>query len=169
MTKIDYYNWSEIDIICRKLVKKIKEPFDVIVCILRGGAIPGVIIANELDIHQVLTIKALQKGQVTDAGKEKVAYKAKKGEVLVPLNKFNLKGKRILVVDDVLDSGESLKIVLDLIKKRKPKTLKVAVMQMKTYSKIKPDYYVEVKKNWLFYPWMSQRELKLMKRKLNKT
>ena len=118
-------NWSHLS--------KIKEPFDVIVCILRGGAIPGIIIANELDIHQVLTIKVLQKGQVIGAGKGKGAYKAKKGEILVPLNKFNLKGKRVLVVDDVLDSGESLKIVLDLIKKKKPKTLKVAVMQVKTY------------------------------------
>lgn len=166
MSKIDCYSWAEISKICEQLVKKINEPFDVIVCVLRGGAIPGVIIANELGIDEVLGIKVAQKGQITGTGKGAGSYKAEEAVVQIPLNEFPLEGKRILIVDDVLDSGESLKTVVNLIEKRNPENVKVAVMQVKTYSEFKPDYFVEEKENWLFYPWMSKKELEEMREKM---
>lgn len=168
---IDIYTWDEVDVICKKLTASIDEPFDVIVCIMRGGAVPGVIIANELGIDEVVAIKVVQRGQLkgappaTDTG-ESGAYRAEKGVVLVPLNDFDLKGKRVLVVDDVLDSGHSIKTALKEIWKQMPADVKLAVMQKKTYSKIEPDYCVETKTNWLFYPWMSLRELEEMKKSL---
>lgn len=167
MREIDIYTWSDIDAICKKLAATIEGHFDIVVCILRGGAIPGVIIANELNIQEVLAIKVIQKGQVSGAGQGNGAYEPDKGVILVPLNDTDLEGRRVLVVDDVLDSGESAKLVLEEVGKRKPAIVKLAVMQKKSYSKIEPDFYVEVKSNWLFYPWMSSRELEEMKERLS--
>ena len=50
MAKIDIYDWNDIDKLCKCLIKNIEGCYDVIVCVLRGGAIPGIIIANELNI-----------------------------------------------------------------------------------------------------------------------
>jgi uncharacterized protein len=166
MPDIDTYTWQEIDVICRQLAAQINEVFDVVVCVLRGGAIPGVILANYLDIDQVLAIKVMQRGQIRGAGLGNGAYEADRGVVVVPLNSVDLEGKRVLVVDDVLDSGESMRVVLHEVARHKPAVVKLAVMQKKDYSAIEPDFYVEVKRNWLFYPWMSERELEQMKRAL---
>ncbi|MDL2123653.1 MAG: hypothetical protein LWX51_11345 [Deltaproteobacteria bacterium] len=168
---IDIYTWDEVNVICKKLIALIDKPFDVIVCIMRGGAVPGVIIANELGIDEVIAIKIVQDGQRKGANPsedtgEPGVYRAEKGVVLVPLNDFNLKGKRVLVVDDVLDSGQSIKTALNEIHKQRPADVKLAVMQKKTYSQIEPDYCVETRTNWLFYPWMSLRELEEMKKNL---
>ncbi|NMO15032.1 hypothetical protein HPC49_07280 [Pyxidicoccus fallax] len=166
MKQIDKYGWSEIDSLCRRLAATIREPFDAIVCILRGGAVPGAILANELGIDLMMGIKVVQRGQVTGAGQSQGSYRAEKGTVVVPMNDINLKGKRVLVVDDVLDSGESAQVVLDEVRSRGAAVVKLATLQVKTYSRFKPDYFIEVKTNWLFYPWMSERELREMEARL---
>jgi uncharacterized protein len=164
--QIDCYNWEEIDILCRRLSSMIVEPFDAIVCILRGGAVPGTILANELGIDLVTGIKVIQNGQVSGVRSGGGAYNAERGIVSVPLNDINLAGARVLVVDDVLDSGESAQLVLDLVRRRGPSVVKLATLQVKTYSLFRPDYFVEEKTNWLFYPWMSRRELESMEGRL---
>ena len=73
---------------------------------------------------------------------------------------------RVLVVDDVLDSGESAKQVLDEVRARGASVVKMATLQIKSYSSFHPDYYVEERFNWLFYPWMSAAEYKSMQDRL---
>ncbi|MGW2373252.1 MULTISPECIES: phosphoribosyltransferase [Kitasatospora] len=166
MAEIDIYTWADIDALCARLAASIHEPFDVVVCVLRGGAVPGVILANALGIDLVLGIKVEQRGQLTGAGQGGGAYRAEKAAVVVPLNGVDLRGRRVLVVDDVLDSGESVRLVVDTIVEAGAAVAKVATLQVKAYSPMRPDYYVEERTNWLFYPWMSGRELQEMEARL---
>lgn len=163
MASIDIYSWDEVDALCQKLASSIDESFDALVCVLRGGAVPGAILANALKIDLVLGIKVVQGGQTDSNGQGDGQYRAQDGEILVPLNDVSLRGLSVLVVDDVLDSGESIRVVVDEVRARGAAEAKVATMQVKTYSNMTPDYFVEVKQNWLFYPWMSERELEEMK------
>lgn len=167
MATIDRVSWAEIERLSRQLASQIEEKFDTIVCLLRGGAIPGVIIANELGIDSVLGVKVQQKGQEsavlnTSSSTDSRPYQGLAGSILVPLNDFSLKGRRVLVVDDVLDSGESARLIMEEIKKQGPRIVKLATLHIKSYSSFKSDYYCEVKTNWLFYPWMSASELNQM-------
>lgn len=166
MPDIDRYSWQDVDDLCRRLASMINEPFDVLVCILRGGAVPGVILANELGIDVVAGVKVVQNGQVSGAGRGDGAYAAEAGSVLVPLNAIALAGKRVLVVDDVLDSGESARLVLADVRERGAAVVKLATLQVKSYSQLKADYFVETTFNWIFYPWMSARELSAMEARL---
>lgn len=171
MPSIDYCSWEDIDRLSRQLAAKINEPFDAIVCVMRGGAIPGTILANELNIDLVLGIKVVQNGQVNSVlpsskTKEQVPYQGERGEIIVPLNNLDLNGLRVLVVDDVLDSGESARLVIDNIQHQNPETIKLATLHIKSYTQFKSDYYMEEKTNWLFYPWMSRNELAQMKTRL---
>ena len=60
MATIDYCSWEDVNRLSRQLVAKIDEPFDAIVCLIRGVAIPGVILANKLNINRVCSqVKAV--------------------------------------------------------------------------------------------------------------
>ena len=171
MAQIDHISWEEADRLSRELAAQIKEPFDVVVCILRGGAIPGVIIANELGIDCVLGVKVQQQGQETavldtSGPGGAVPYKGLAGQILVPLNDYPLAGKKVLVVDDVLDSGESARLIMDHVRDQHPALVQLATLHIKTYSTFVSDYYCEAKTNWLFYPWMSAAELESMHERL---
>jgi len=171
MATIDHISWAEVDTLSRQLAARIDEKFDTIVCILRGGATPGVIIANELEIDCLLGVKVQQQGQEiavlnATASGDSAPYQGVKGRVLVPLNDFPLKDRRVLVVDDVLDSGESARLIMEELRKQGPRSLKLATLHIKSYSTFKSDYYCEVKTNWLFYPWMSSTELRKMHERL---
>lgn len=168
MPGIDCFGWSEIDDLCRRLARRIDQPFDTIVCVLRGGAVPGVVLANEFGIDQVVGIKAVQGGQVSGVatGAGGASYAAEAAVVSVPMNDVDLSGARVLVVDDVLDSGETLRLVKDQVRQRGARVVKIATLHVKTYSQLRPDYCVEELTNWVFYPWMSQRELGEMRARL---
>ncbi len=163
---IDEYSWEQVDALCRQLAAKIDEPFDAIVCIMRGGAVPGAILANELDIELMLATKIVQTGQESGVAGTDRAYVAAAGVELVPLNDADLVGLRVLVVDDVLDSGETAQLVLDTVRRRGAAVVRLATLQVKSYSRFRPDWYVEEKTNWLFYPWMSASELASMRARL---
>ena len=66
------------------------------------------------------------------------------------------KGKKVLVIDEVADSGECLELVKRLLKKQRPKSIKTAVLHKKPGSVHKPDYFIEETKSWIVYPWEKQ-------------
>jgi len=153
---IDILSWNEIDKLSRQLAAKIPSKPDVIVAVMRGGAVVSSILANELEVEEVASIKVVQGCQVPDQPMKSI--------ILVPLNQWNFEDKNVLIVDDILDSGETLLKVREVMGKLKTKSLKVAVLHKKIYSRFEPDYYVEVRANWIFYPWMSRKELDEMRR-----
>ena len=63
-----------------------------------------------------------------------------------------IRRKNILLVDDLVDTGESIKCALDYLNLKDPETVKVATLLMKPWSKIKPDYYVEETTDWIVFP-----------------
>ena len=156
--QIDILSWDEIDRLSRELAASIPCKPDVIVAVMRGGAVVSTILANELEVEVVASIKVIQGNQVPGMSERSV--------MVVPLNNYDFRNKDVLIVDDVLDSGESLLVVQDALERYQPKSSKVAVLQKKSYSKFNPDYFVEERTNWIFYPWMSQKELKEMELKI---
>jgi hypoxanthine phosphoribosyltransferase len=79
--------------------------------------------------------------------------------------------KRILLIDDLADSGESLECALDYLKLKDPKEVKIATLLFKPWSKVKPHYYAEEASDWVVFPheyyeFMTERTLSL---KLDKT
>ncbi len=141
-----YYGWQDLEEDCRKLTEILKDKkFDCIVGISRGGVIPAAMLAYFLDNKKLQTI----------------SYSYYAGEVrnkkLVSLSGIpkELRGKKILLVDDVVDSGKTMKKALDDLKKRKNKIIIVALhYKSKLKPKVKPDYFAEDPGTaWVVYPW----------------
>ena len=58
--------------------------------------------------------------------------------------------KKVLIVDDLVDTGET---VAEVIKRLREKNTHVAVLAKKPWSIISPDYYLFETDKWVVFPW----------------
>ena len=127
----------------KKIVKLVKEynP-EVILPIARGGLCFGHLLSEELDIRDVFCINS-------------IGYdKDKKLDNIKVFNIPTLENKRVLVVDDIADSGETLKEVLKVLKEKNPTCeFKTATLFYKKSSIIQPDFTIHEAKEWINYFW----------------
>jgi hypoxanthine phosphoribosyltransferase len=65
----------------------------------------------------------------------------------------DLKGKKVLVVDDVADSGATLNIVLEQIACCHPADIKTAMLFYKPRSSLVPDFFVHTTTLWVLFSW----------------
>jgi len=144
-------SWDDIVKWSRELAKKIKESGfkpDVVVAVARGGFIPARLICDFLGVENLLS---LQSQHWTEAAKA-----AERAIIKFPY-KVDLTGKKVLLVDDIVDTGESLALAKKYILENwRPKELRIATLQwIKPVAKIKPDYYLIEVTEWVWfqYPW----------------
>ena len=76
-----------------------------------------------------------------------------------------LTGKKILIVDDISETGGSLDLTVNLVKEKGVKNLKIATLHCNPSSKLKPDYYVEETDKWIIYPWDAGEHIRLIMKK----
>jgi len=126
---------------------------DLIVGVSRGGWAPGRILSDLLENTHTANIKiefytgietTTRKPLVTQAISEDI-YK-----------------KNILVVDDVADTGESLKVALDHVRDKGAGTVRTVTVYYKPHSSFKPDYFAGTTSNWIIFPWERLEATKLL-------
>ncbi|MBI4399942.1 phosphoribosyltransferase, partial [Candidatus Micrarchaeota archaeon] len=128
-----------------------------IVGIGRGGLVPACYLADYLG--PLKTLATLRIEYYTG-----IAKVGKKPKITQPVT-VDLKGKNVLIVDDVADTGVTLKNAKEYIYKKGASKVKIAVLHYKPWSVLKPDYYVEETKKWVIYPWMRKESLEELKEK----
>jgi hypoxanthine phosphoribosyltransferase len=98
----------------------------LIVCLLRGG------LTFTADLTRFLTIPhTLDCMSLSSYG---VGHYASSGNVRVNLDLMtNIEGLNVLLVEDIVDSGRTLAHVLQMLRTRDPKSLKVCVLLDKKY------------------------------------
>lgn len=147
-------SWDEIQDLVEKAVGKVKEAGfrpDAIVAISRGGLVPGRLFADHLHIKDVVSVKADHWG-ITAAkdGKARIAHSTN----------ADLKGKKLLVVDDVTDTGQSMELVLEHLKEFEPAEIKTATAYHLSNSKYVPDFFgAEIPWVWIIFPWNYREDL----------
>lgn len=144
-------SWDEIVEWSRGLAKAIKSSGynpDVVIAVARGGYVPARLLCDFLMVENLLSI---QSQHWTEAAK--VAERA----VIKFQYSIDLNGTRALLVDDIVDTGESLMLAKEFILRNwRPKELRIAALQwISPIAKIKPDYYFIEVKDWVWfqYPW----------------
>lgn len=144
-------NWEEITNWTKGLANKIKDSGwlpDIVVAVSRGGFVPARLICDFLGISDLLSIQSQHWVE---------AAKAAKKAILKYPYKIDLNGKKVLVVDDIVDTGDTLALARDFIKKEwSPSSIKTAALQwISPTAKFRPDYYyLKVEKwTWFQYPW----------------
>jgi len=120
---------------------------DLVIGIARGGLVPARIVCDFLHQKDLASIKAEHWGIASMLGKAKIKYS-------LPCE-IEISGKRILVVDDVVDTGETYSVILDYFKEKGACEIRTAALHYKTSSKFIPDYWGEKHEDWkwIIYPW----------------
>ncbi len=157
--------WDEIVEWSRGLARKIKESGykpTVIIAVARGGYVPARLLCDFLGVENLLSIQSQHWTEAAKAA-EKAILKFK--------YTVDLRGHRALLVDDIVDTGETLLLAKEYIEREwKPDELRVAALQwISPVAKFKPDYYyIEVKEwVWFQYPWTRLEDVtQFMKRML---
>lgn len=124
---------------------------DAIVGIARGGWVHARIACDLLGVKDLFSVKVDHWGvTATKDGKAKLTCRLT-GDV---------KGKKVLVVDDITDTGESLTTAVEHVKESEPSDVKSATLMHIAGSKFVPDYYgVEMAWAWEIWPWNFYEDL----------
>jgi hypoxanthine phosphoribosyltransferase len=157
-----WLTWDEVDRLCRSLARKIKRGGfspDLVVGISRGGFPVARILCDELGIRK---LASLQIEYYSSPGKTR-----KEPVLLYPLN-ADVKGKKVLIVDDVADRGESLKLAKKHVGEKGAKEIKIATIHYKPWSVTIPDFYVKKVKSWIVYPWERKETAEILGGKINR-
>lgn len=139
-------SWQSADAMCAKLAKQVKRSFrpDVLVGISRGGLVPLRLLSDYLSVPDVGVVGVKF---YTAPGK------AKAFPVVVQKLNVSVKGKKVLIVDDVADSGKTLSLVVQIVRKKGAKVVKTATLHYKKSAISKPDFYLKETSSWIVYPW----------------
>ena len=119
-------------------------PFEALVCITRGGLVPAAIVARELGIRMIETICiASYHDYETQGGLDVIkgvsASIADKG-----------RGKGVLVVDDLVDTGKTAKVVRDML----PEAHFATVYAKPLGRPLVDTFITEVSQDtWIYFPW----------------
>ncbi len=148
-------SWEEGAELCEKLVHKTDDyKPDVLIGVSRGGLVPLRIFSDMRNIKRI--------GVLGIQFYKKIGERKDFPEIIhdMPLN---IEGKRILIIDDVADTGKSLVEAIKYISNKKPSEIRTATLHYKPTSEIKPDYFIGTTTAWIIYPWErheAEREIK---------
>jgi len=118
-------------------------PFTGLVAITRGGLVPAAIIARELDLRIIETVCIAS----YDDNKTQAGLKVLK---TLSSDLTSSGGTGLLVIDDLVDTGKTAKIVRDMLPKAH-----VATVYAKPLGRPLVDTFVtEVSQDtWIYFPW----------------
>jgi len=149
VVEVRYVTWGEAIKLCYKLAKEVVDSGykpDVIVSIMRGGVVPALIVSDILNVDSFYALRVKHWG---------IAEEVYSVPVVEQLPQGKIEGKKVLVVDEVADTGKTLDVAVKELLKLGPAEVRSAVLHLKPNSVIIPDYFAERLNRWvwIFYPW----------------
>jgi hypoxanthine phosphoribosyltransferase len=144
--EFEVISWEHFYQLTLELVEKVlKSGYmpDVIIGVSRGGLVPLRIFSDEFEKTEIGIIRVAFYEDVKKTGREP--------RILQDVN-VEVYGKRVLVVDDVADTGRSLEIVRKHLEGKGAREVRVATVYYKPWSSFKPDYYVKKTEKWIIFP-----------------
>lgn len=147
-------SWERIHLFSIEVAEKVKRSKynpDIIVGISRGGWIPARIISDLLE-KSVLA-------NVSVEFYEQLGETKGKPTITQPIS-ISVKEKKLLLVDDVADTGQSLVLVKKYLKDEGASEIKIVSIYYKPWSIIIPDYYQEETNLWIIFPWEIKESLR---------
>ncbi|MGQ9513540.1 MAG: phosphoribosyltransferase [Thermoproteota archaeon] len=145
-TEFETPSWDYFYQLCLELGEAVKRSGyrpEILLGISRGGLIPLRILSDVLPEATVATVriefyqdiaKTMQEPRITQ-------------QVSV-----DVKRRKVLIVDDVADTGKSLAVLKEDLKRKGSEEVRIATVYYKPWSIVKPEYYVRESKKWIIFP-----------------
>ena len=134
-----YYSWEQFIADSQKIHSQLQENFDYLVGIAKGGIFLAGMMAQLLKQSQVYLLSYQGGGEGEKISRLKAVHP-------------DLKNKKILLVDDISDKGNTLSLAkADL--EQLGNQVKIATLHYKSGTKLIPDYFASQEEAWIVYPW----------------
>jgi len=139
--------WNQIYELLLNLADRVRKADfkpDVIVGVSRGGWPPARVMSDLLENPNIANVKA----------EFYLGVAQTKGEPVItqPVS-TSVKGKKVLVVDEVADTGKSLRLVQSHLKEEGATEVKILTVYYKPWSIVVPDWYGKETSRWIVFPW----------------
>ena len=118
---------------------------DIVVGLARGGWVMSRVICDFLGVKDLVSLKVEHWGiTATPDGKARLKY---------PFD-IDLTDRKVLVVDDITDTGQSMLVATEYVESLNPAEVKTATLRHIEGSEFTPDYYGEaITWRWVIFPW----------------
>ena len=147
LPQLHYVSWEDVERASDAVASMIDSDGwrpDVVVGILRGGIVPARLIADRLGVEDLAVVEVkLYRG---------VGVRREKPYIRQPLV-VDVLDKKVLVVDDVSDTGLTLQVAVNAISMHGPTSIRTAALYVKPWTKFVPDYYAAQTDKWVVFPW----------------
>lgn len=136
--------WEEFGRMCQQLALAINQDYkpDMVVGVAKAGVMPGVVIAS-LFRKDFYTIKLSRRSN------DRVVHA--RPILFVPITD-SVYGKKVLLVDEISVTGETLKMASKEVLDKQAKEVRTATLFVHTYS-FKPDYHALESDAMIINPW----------------
>jgi hypoxanthine phosphoribosyltransferase len=145
LAEFRYISWPEYGNLAEALAEKVRSSgkrFDLVIGIARGGIPVAMVVSDHLGV-KIDFINVKSYSGIAERTSPKI---------LSTLTEA-IKAKTILLVDDLVDHGVTMERVRRYLEEQGPKLLETAVLFKKPWSKVEPDYYLEVTDRWIVFPF----------------
>ncbi|NIP72721.1 MAG: phosphoribosyltransferase [Gammaproteobacteria bacterium] len=142
-------SWNRVHRLTRRLAWRIRDGGrrpEVIVAIARGGYVPARILCDYLYVTELTSIRIVHYTAGT--------HREKQARLAEPLS-VDVRDRAVLIVDDVSDTGDTLRLSRDHVCQFEPRDVRIGVLHHKTVSAVAPDYFAArmTEWRWVVYPW----------------
>jgi hypoxanthine phosphoribosyltransferase len=129
----------------------------VIVGVSRGGWPPARVMSDLLENPNLANMKV--------EFYKNIGVTVKRPKITQPVTS-EVSGKRVLVVDDVADSGQSLRVAFKHLVRKGAREIRVCTLYLKPKSVFKPNHFARTTSKWVIFPWERLEAINLIKRNL---
>lgn len=155
--------WNQVYAMLLNLAQEIREDGfepDVIVGVCRGGWPPARVLSDLLSVADLANVRV----------EFYVGVAETKGEpsLTQPVS-VNVSGKKVLVVDEVADTGRSLELVKRHLTEQGAREVRIATVYHKPWSAVRPDYCAKKTSKWIVFPWEIKETLRKIVKKSRET
>jgi hypoxanthine phosphoribosyltransferase len=153
-------NWEEIHIHLLDLALDVtRSGFkpDLILGVARGGWVPARVLSDLLDTRHIASIRVEFYSALN---------RRRPQPVITERTPTPVHGKRLLIVDDVADTGQSLRLVQDTVSSD-AKAVKSLTIFRKPWSVITPDFSARETTAWVVFPWELYETVKTFTHRLS--
>jgi len=149
----EFISFLEFNKLCGRLALKLKkeskhQQIDYLISVQRGGAVMSKILSDLLNVP----IATLTCTSYVDGSKKKSPH-------ITQDIAANIKGKHIIILDEISDTGETLQLVSTHLKMLHPASVRTATFFIKTGTCFLPDFWLSRLDKWIVFPYEMRETL----------
>jgi len=142
----EFYSWESLGQDIFELSKQIinsGEKFDRIIALAKGGLTFSRSLVDFLDVQEVSSIQIQFYTGIGTTNRTPVITQS------LPVS---IKDEKILIFDDIVDRGETMKLAVEYLQYHGAKSIKTSTLIEKPWSTFKSDFVARSSEAWVIYP-----------------